>query len=102
MVGEALKPFRDDVIVATRFGFRVNAVDLRYRQRVDPAVPIEDVAGTVKDLIREVLPACEELGIGFVPYTPLGRGYLTATIAETTGATPCQRTIAWLLAQNPR
>jgi aryl-alcohol dehydrogenase-like predicted oxidoreductase len=105
---------------------RVDTIDLFYQHRVDPAVPIEDVAGTVKDLItegkvkrfglsepsaetirrahavqpvtaiqneyslwwrrpeEEVLPACEELGIGFVPYSPLGRGFLTGSIDETT------------------
>jgi aryl-alcohol dehydrogenase-like predicted oxidoreductase len=105
---------------------RVDTIDLFYQQRVDPAVPIEDVAGTVKDLItegkvkrfglsepsaetirrahavqpvtaiqneyslwwrrpeEEVLPACEELGIGFVPYSALGRGFLTGSIDETT------------------
>jgi aryl-alcohol dehydrogenase-like predicted oxidoreductase len=105
---------------------RVEAIDLFYQHRVDPEVPIEDVAGAVKDLIQagqvrhfglseagaetirrahavqpvtavqseyslwwrtvedEVLPACEELGIGFVPYSPLGRGYLTGTLDENT------------------
>jgi aryl-alcohol dehydrogenase-like predicted oxidoreductase len=105
---------------------RVNAIDLFYQHRVDPGVPIEDVAGAVKDLIAqgkvkhfglseagastirrahavqsvaavqseyslwwrqveaEVLPACEDLGIGFVPYSPLGRGFLTGKIDETT------------------
>lgn len=158
LVGEALEPFRGQVVIATKFGFkhdpekgpgpavgldsrpehirrvaeaslkrlRVEAIDLLYQHRVDPAVPIEDVAGTVKDLIREgkvrhfglseagvetirrahtvqpvtaiqseyslwwrtpeedVLPACEELGIGFVPFSPLGRGFLTGKIDETT------------------
>jgi aryl-alcohol dehydrogenase-like predicted oxidoreductase len=158
LVGEALEPFRGQVIIATKFGFkhdgdkgpaplvgldsrpeqirrvaeaslkrlRVDAIDLFYQHRVDPDVPIEDVAGTVKDLIQEgkvkhfglseaaaetirrahavqpvtavqseysmwwrdveaeVLPACEELGIGFVPYSPLGRGYLTGKIDENT------------------
>ena len=153
LVGEALAPFRDRVVIATKFGFkdgvsrsgldsrpeRIRAVaeaslerlktdriDLFYQHRVDPNVPIEDVAGTVKELIREgrvrhfglseagvqtirrahavqpvaalqseysmwwrepereVLPTLEELGIGFVPFSPLGRGFLTGTIDETT------------------
>ena len=155
IVGEALEPFRGQVVIATKFGFevgradgqqilnsrpdhikqvtegslkrlRVDAIDLYYQHRVDPGVPIEDVAGAVKDLIREgkvrhfglseagvatirrahavqpvtavqseyslwwrepeaeVLPACEELGIGFVPFSPLGRGFLTGTIDGTT------------------
>ena len=156
LVGEALAPFRGEVVIATKFGFkhdpdkgpipsvgldsrpeqikrvadeslkrlRVEVIDLFYQHRVDPNVPIEDVAGAVKDLIQEgkvkhfglseagaetirrahavlpvtavqseyslwwrtveeeVLPACEELGIGFVPYSPLGRGYLTGKIDE--------------------
>jgi aryl-alcohol dehydrogenase-like predicted oxidoreductase len=154
LVGEALEPFRESVVIATKFGFdlgpggsdglnsrperirqvaeaslkrlRVDAIDLFYQHRVDPTVPIEDVAGAVRDLIVEgkvkhfglsepgaetirrahavqpvaavqseyslwwrlpeddVLPACEEVGIGFVPYSPLGRGFLTGTIDETT------------------
>jgi aryl-alcohol dehydrogenase-like predicted oxidoreductase len=156
LVGEAVAPFREQVVVATKFGFRldpdtgkqagldsrpehikevaeaslkrlrVNAIDLLYQHRVDPDVPIEDVAGAVKDLIREgkvkhfglseagaktirrahvvqpvaavqseyslwtkgpeaeVLPALEELGIGFVPYSPLGKGFLTGKMDETT------------------
>ena len=153
LVGEALEPFRGQVVIATKFGFnlspgrhglnsrpehikrvadaslhrlRVEAIDLFYQHRVDPDVPIEDVAGAVKDLIQEgkvkhfglseagaetirrahrvqpvaavqseyslwwrtvedeVLPACEELGIGFVPYSPLGRGYLTGKLDENT------------------
>jgi aryl-alcohol dehydrogenase-like predicted oxidoreductase len=154
LVGEALQPFRKGVVIATKFGFdlgpggsgglnsrperirqvaedslkrlRVEAIDLFYQHRVDPDVPIEDVAGTVKNLITagkvkhfglsepgaetirrahavqpiaavqseyslwwrlpeaDVLPACEELGIGFVPYSPLGRGFLTGKIDETT------------------
>jgi len=157
LVGEALEPFRKDVVIATKFGhdlggagsrgsdgldsrperirqaadgslkrLRLEAVDLFYQHRVDPHVPIEDVAGAVKDLIAEgkvkhfglseagastirrahavqpvaaiqseyslwwrqpeteVLPACEELGIGFVPFSPLGRGFLTGKIDETT------------------
>jgi aryl-alcohol dehydrogenase-like predicted oxidoreductase len=153
LVGEALAPFRDHVVIATKFGFsdgdstagldsrperirqvaeaslkrlRTDRIDLFYQHRVDPDVPIEDVAGTVKDLIREgkvkhfgmseagvpsirrasavqsvtalqseyslwwrepereVLPACEELGIGFVPFSPLGKGFLTGAIKEDT------------------
>ncbi|HEV2175069.1 MAG TPA: aldo/keto reductase [Nitrospira sp.] len=151
LVGEALSPFRGRVVIATKFGFQLNAdgspgwtglnsrperikqvaeeslkrlkveaIDLFYQHRVDPNVPIEDVAGAVKELIKEgkvkhfglseapaetirrahavqseyslwwrtpeedVLPTCEELGIGFVPYSPLGRGYLTGTIDENT------------------
>ena len=151
LVGDALAPFRKEVVVATKFGFdlgsggldsrpehirlsvegslkrlRVEAIDLYYQHRVDPNVPIEDVAGAVRDLIAagkvkhfglsepgaetirrahavqpvaavqseyslwwrapeaDVLPACEALGIGFVPYSPLGRGYLTGKIDETT------------------
>ena len=154
LVGEALAPFRDRVVIATKFGFtfepdgtrglssqpahirevaeaslkrlKVDAIDLLYQHRVDPNVPIEDVAGTVKDLIREgkvkhfglseagvqtirrahavqpvaalqseyslwwrapetdVLPTLEELGIGFVPFSPLGKGFLTGKIDEKT------------------
>jgi aryl-alcohol dehydrogenase-like predicted oxidoreductase len=155
LVGEALAPFRGQVVIATKFGFRfdasggqsgldsrpvhirevaeaslkrlkVDAIDLFYQHRVDPDVPIEDVAGAVKDLIREgkvkhfglseagvqtirrahavqavtalqseyslwwrkpeqeVLPALEELGIGLVPFSPLGKGFLTGKIDETT------------------
>jgi aryl-alcohol dehydrogenase-like predicted oxidoreductase len=156
LVGEALAPFQGKVAIATKFGFkldpktgkqagldcrpahikevaeaslkrlRVDAIDLFYQHRVDPEVPIEDVAGAVKDLIqqgkvkhfglseagvktirrahavqavtalqseyslfwrepeKEVLPALEELGIGFVPYSPLGRGFLTGKIDENT------------------
>src|SRR2546425_1693626 len=157
LVGEALSPFHGQVVIATKFGFkldpsggpkwvgldsrpqhikqvaeaslkrlRVDAIDLFYQHRVDPDVPIEDVAGAVKDLIREgkvrhfglseagaqtirrahavqpvtavqseyslwwrkpeeeVLPTLEELGIGFVPYSPLGRGFLTGKINEDT------------------
>jgi aryl-alcohol dehydrogenase-like predicted oxidoreductase len=156
LVGEALAPFRGQVLIATKFGFkldpntgkmvgldsrpehikevaeaslrrlRVDAIDLFYQHRVDPDVPIEDVAGAVRDLIREgkvkhfglseagaqtirrahavqpvtavqseyslwwrkpeedVLPALEELGIGFVPFSPLGKGFLTGKIDETT------------------
>jgi aryl-alcohol dehydrogenase-like predicted oxidoreductase len=157
LVGEALAPFRGQVVIATKFGFapdpkggsrwsvldsrpqhirevveaslkrlRVDAIDLLYQHRVDPEVPIEDVAGAVRDLIRggkvryfglsepgaqtirrahavqpvtavqseyslwwrrpeeEVLPTLEELGIGFVPFSPLGKGFLTGKIDETT------------------
>jgi aryl-alcohol dehydrogenase-like predicted oxidoreductase len=153
LVGEALAPVRDKVVIATKFGFldgdstrgqdsrperirevadaslkrlRTDRIDLFYQHRVDPSVPIEDVAGTVKDLIRqgkvkhfglseagaqtirrahavqpvaalqseyslwwreperEILPVLEELGIGFVPFSPLGKGFLTGTISETT------------------
>jgi aryl-alcohol dehydrogenase-like predicted oxidoreductase len=153
MVGEALAPFRDQVVIATKFGFKdgdskagmdsrperirqvaeaslkrlkTDRIDLFYQHRVDPNVPMEDVAATVKDLIQqgkvkhfglseagvpsirrahavqpvaalqseyslwwrqpeaEVLPACEELGIGFVPFSPLGKGFLTGKIDENT------------------
>jgi aryl-alcohol dehydrogenase-like predicted oxidoreductase len=152
LVGEALAPFRGDVAIATKFGFRldgeggldsrpehvrevadaslrrlgVDAIDLFYQHRVDPDVPIEDVAGAVKELIeagkvrhfglseagaatirrahavqpvaalqseyslwwrepeQSVLPTLAELGIGFVPFSPLGRGFLTGTITEST------------------
>jgi aryl-alcohol dehydrogenase-like predicted oxidoreductase len=157
LVGEALYPLRDRVVIATKFGFeldpkggpnpigvnskpdhikraadaslkrlKVDAIDLFYQHRVDPQVPIEDVAGTVRDLIKagkvkhfglseanaqtirrshavqpvtaveteyslwtrdpeaEVLPTVEELGIGFVPYSPLGRGFLTGAIKADT------------------
>lgn len=151
VVGEALEPFRDQVVIATKFGFtfgadnkqqilnsrpehirkvvdqslkrlRTDVIDLYYQHRVDPAVPIEDVAGTIKDLIKqgkvkhfglseagcetimranavqpvtaleseyslwwrepekEILPLVEKLGIGFVPFSPLGKGFLTGTI----------------------
>ncbi|MDR3374243.1 MAG: aldo/keto reductase [Ancalomicrobiaceae bacterium] len=153
VVGEALQPVRDRVVIATKFGFKdavptagvdsrpshiravaeaslkrlkTDRIDLFYQHRVDPAVPIEDVAGTVKQLITEgkvkhfglseagvetirrahavqpvaalqseyslwwrdveaeILPALEELGIGFVPFSPLGRGFLTGAISTTT------------------
>jgi aryl-alcohol dehydrogenase-like predicted oxidoreductase len=156
LVGEALAPVRDQVVIATKFGFdiapdgtrrggtnsrpehikevadaalrrlKTNAIDLFYQHRVDPAVPIEDVAGAVKELIQQgkvkhfgmseasattirrahavqpvaavqseyslwwreseqsVLPACDELGIGFVPFSPLGAGFLTGKIDENT------------------
>jgi aryl-alcohol dehydrogenase-like predicted oxidoreductase len=152
LIGEALAPNRDQVVIATKFGFdidpktrerrglnsrpehikqvteaslrrlRTDRIDLLYQHRVDPEVPIEEVAGAVRDLIAqgkvthfglseaaadtirrahavqpvaavqseyslwardpepEVLPACEELGIGFVPWSPLGQGFLTGTI----------------------
>ena len=153
--GEALAPFRDQVVIATKFGFditpagqirglnsrpehikqvveaslrrlKTDRIDLLYQHRVDPQVPIEDVAGAVQDLIRagkilhfglseaggatirrahavqpltavqneysvwtrdpehEVLPTCEELGIGFVPWSPLGMGYLTGQVTPAT------------------
>jgi aryl-alcohol dehydrogenase-like predicted oxidoreductase len=151
LVGEALAPVRSQVVIATKFGFKlgttgvdsrpehirevaeaslerleVETIDLLYQHRVDPNVPIEDVAGAVKDLIREgkvrhfgmseagvktirrahavqpvaalqseyslwwrkpeeeLLPALEELGIGFVPFSPLGKGFLTGKIDEKT------------------
>jgi aryl-alcohol dehydrogenase-like predicted oxidoreductase len=153
LVGEALAPFRDQVVIATKFGFKegvpqkgldsrparmravaeaslkrlgTDRIDLFYQHRPDPEVPIEDVAGTVKDLIREgkvahfglseagvetirrahavqpvtalqseyslwcrepereIFPVLEELRIGFVPFSPLGRGFLTGAIDETT------------------
>ena len=152
LVGEALAPFRDRVVIATKFGFtfgeprgldsrpahirdvaeaslkrlKVDTIDLLYQHRVDPNVPIEDVAGAVKDLIQEgkvrhfglseagaqtvrrahavqpvtalqseyslwtrqpeaeILPTLEELGIGFVPFSPLGKGFLTGQITEQT------------------
>ena len=155
LVGEALQPFKGRVKIATKFGFRIDserkqtgldsrptrirevaeaslkrlrieAIDLFYQHRVDPEVPIEDVAGAVKDLIaegkvrhfglseasapivrrahvvqpvtalqseyslwwrepeNEILPTLEDLGIGFVPFSPLGRGFLTGKISEST------------------
>jgi aryl-alcohol dehydrogenase-like predicted oxidoreductase len=153
VVGEALEPFRDDVVIATKFGFtdgvpangldsrperirqvadealkrlRTDRIDLFYQHRVDPKVPIEDVAGAVKDLIQagkvkhfglseagadsirrahavqpvaalqseysmfwrepeaEILPLLEELGIGFVPFAPLGKGFLTGKLDQNT------------------
>ena len=153
LLGEALEPFRKDVVIATKFGFkegktalgtdsrpenirsmteaalkrlRTDVIDLLYQHRVDPNVPIEDVAGTVKDLIKEgkvkhfglseagaetirkahavqpvtalqseyslwwrepekeIIPTLEELGIGFVPFSPLGKGFLTGKIDEKT------------------
>ena len=158
VVGEALEPVRDQVSIATKFGWniednkmaglnsrpsqiravadaslkrlRTDRIDLFYQHRVDPDVPIEDVAGTVKDLIREgkvkhfglseagaqtirrahavqpvaalqseyslwwrepereILPTLEELGIGFVPFSPLGKGFLTGTIDDKTTFEP--------------
>jgi aryl-alcohol dehydrogenase-like predicted oxidoreductase len=153
LVGEALAPVRDKVVIATKFGFKngipsqgldstperirtvaegalkrlnTDAIDLFYQHRVDPNVPIEEVAGTVRDLIREgkvrhlgmseagaenirrahavqpvtalqseyslwwrepekeILPTLEELGIGFVPFSPLGKGFLTGAISDKT------------------
>ncbi|HUS05117.1 MAG TPA: aldo/keto reductase [Bryobacteraceae bacterium] len=153
LVGEALSPFREQAVIATKFGFeegdshkglnsrperiravaeaslkrlRTDVIDLFYQHRVDPNVPVEDVAGAVKELIQEgkvkhfglseagvetirrahavqpvaalqseyslwwrepeqaILPALAELGIGFVPFSPLGKGYLTGTITEKT------------------
>ncbi len=154
LVGEALQPYLDKVVIATKFGFdiqdgkmigtnskpgqikkavegslkrlRTDVIDLLYQHRVDPNVPIEDVAGTVKDLIKEgkvkyfglseagiqtirkahavqpvtalqseyslwwrepeqeIIPTLEELGIGFVPFSPLGKGFLTGRIDEST------------------
>jgi aryl-alcohol dehydrogenase-like predicted oxidoreductase len=154
LVGEALAPFRDEVVIATKFGFKIvdgkqagldsrpehikevaeaslkrlrtDVIDLFYQHRVDPEVPIEDVAGAVKDLIQQgkvkhfglseagvktirrahavqpvtalqseyslwwrepeaqVIPTLEELGIGFVPFSPLGKGFLTGKISEDT------------------
>ncbi len=194
LVGEALAPVRAQVVIATKFGvgrdaggqqvqdsrperikqsvegslkrLRTDVIDLYYQHRVDPNVPIEDVAGTVQELIRqgkvkhfgmseagvqtirrahavqpvtavqseyslwwrrpeeELLPTLEELGIGFVPFSPLGKGFLTGTIDDKTTfvssdfrnivprfilrtiakrkqATPAQIALAWLLAQKP-
>lgn len=153
ILGEALVPFRNEVVIATKFGFKegrpdlgmdsrpssikavaeaalkrlkTDYIDLFYQHRVDPAVPIEDVAGTIQDLIKEgkikhwglseagaqtirkahaiqpvaalqseyslwwrepeheILPTLQELGIGFVPFSPLGKGFLTGSITENT------------------
>ena len=153
LVGKALKPYRDKVVIATKFGFQngdsslgvdstpkrirqvaeaslknlqTDIIDLFYQHRVDPKVPMEDVAGTIKDLIKEgkvkhfgmseagvtsirkahavqpvavlqseyslwwrepeneIIPTLEELGIGFVPFSPLGKGFLTGAINENT------------------
>ncbi len=164
LVGEALAPFRERVVIATKFGFGINpdgtrygvdsrpehirqvAIDVLYQHRVDPNVPIEDVANTVKELIQQgkvkhfglseasaqtirrahavqpvaavqseyslwtrdvehngVLPACEELGIGFVPFSPLGAGFLTGTIdTSTTFSGTDFRTISPRFAPNAR
>src|SRR6187549_1517726 len=158
VVGEALEPVRDQAVIATKFGFKIedgklaglnshpsqiravadaslkrlrtDRIDLFYQHRVDPNIPIEDVAGAVKDLIREgkvkhfglseagaqtirrahavqrvaalqseyslwwrepereILPTLEELGIGFVPFSPLGKGFLTGTIDDKTTFEP--------------
>lgn len=158
LVGEALEPVRDDVVIATKFGWRIeggsmvapdsrpeqirrvadeslrrlrtDVIDLFYQHRVDPQVPIEDVAGTVGELVRagkvrhlglseagaatirrahavhpvtavqseyslwtrdpepEVLPTLAELGIGFVPFSPLGKGFLTGTVDQATTFAP--------------
>ena len=161
LVGKALAPMRDQVVIATKFGFQIDSgkdphpvglnsrpeyikesvegslkrlkidtIDLLYQHRVDPNVPIEDVAGTVKDLIQqgkvrhfglseagaqtirrahavqpvtaiqseyslwwkrpeeEIIPTLEELGIGFVPFSPLGKGFLTGAITENTQFDP--------------
>jgi aryl-alcohol dehydrogenase-like predicted oxidoreductase len=160
LVGEALAPFKGDVVIATKFGWdidpaerkangvtsrpdvirsvvegslqrlRVDSLDLYYQHRVDPQVPIEDVAGAVKELIEagkvkhfglseaaagtirrahavqpvtavqseyslwwrrpedEVLPVCDELGIGFVPFSPLGKGFLTGAVTASTEFDP--------------
>ena len=159
LVGEAVAPFRDQVVIATKFGFifndkggqsgtdsrpehvkkvadaslkrlKIECIDLFYQHRVDPNVPIEEVAGAVKDLIQqgkvrhfglseagmqtlrrahavqpvtalqseyslwwkrpeeEALPTCEELGVGFVPFSPLGKGFLTGKITEETKFDP--------------
>ena len=174
LVGKALAPFRDRVVIATKFGFkfdgakqsgldsrpshirevaeaslrrlRTEAIDLFYQHRVDPDVPIEDVAGAVKDLIREgkvrhfglseagvqtirrahavqpvaavqseyslwwrkpeeeVLPALEELGIGFVPFSPLGKGFLTGKIDERTtfDSSDFRNIVPRFTAENPK
>ena len=178
LVGEALAPFRKQVVIATKFGFelssgnfrpgaapinsrpehikqavegslkrlKVDVIDLLYQHRVDPNVPIEDVAGAVKELIQqgkvkhfglseagvqtirrahavqpvtalqneyslwwrkpeqEVIPTLEELGIGLVPYSPLGRGFLTGKIDESTKfeSTDFRSTLASLCAGSPQ
>jgi aryl-alcohol dehydrogenase-like predicted oxidoreductase len=172
LVGEALEPLRDEVVIATKFGWniadgkmmgtdsrpeqirrvadaslkrlRTDVIDLFYQHRVDPHVPIEDVAGTVAELVQqgkvrhfglseagsetirrahavhpvtalqseyslwtrdpepEVLPTCSELGIGFVPFSPLGKGFLTGTVAPSTefGAGDVRATIPRFTAEN--
>ena len=175
LVGEALAPFRDQVVIATKFGFGfdadgnstgldsrpetirkategslrrlgVDAIDLYYQHRVDPQVPIEEVAGTVRELIEEgkvrhfglseagvrtirrahavqpvaalqseyslwwrepeaeILPALEELGIGFVPFSPLGKGFLTGKIDESTSfdSSDFRNTVPRFSAENRR
>jgi aryl-alcohol dehydrogenase-like predicted oxidoreductase len=126
IVGEAIASFRDKAVITSKFGWDVDRIDLLYQHRVDPQVPIEDVAGAVKDLMAQgkvlhwglsemglntlrrahatlpvtavqseysmlwrgpeesVLPLCEELGIGFVPWSPLGVGFLTGAIDART------------------
>lgn len=172
LVGEALAPVRDQVVIATKFGFRiengasvgldsrperiravataslerlgVETIDLFYQHRVDPQVPIEDVAGTVAELVQEgkvrcfglseagaetirrahsvhpvtavqseyslwtrdpesqVLPTCAALGIGFVPFSPLGKGFLTGTVDASTSfaADDVRTTIPRFMAEN--
>jgi aryl-alcohol dehydrogenase-like predicted oxidoreductase len=171
LLGEALSPFRNEVVIATKFGFKdgktasgldsspknivavteaslkrlkTDHIDLLYQHRVDPNVPIEDVAGTVKDLIQqgkvkhfglseagvstirkahavqpltalqseyslfwrepeqEIIPTLEELGIGFVPFSPLGKGFLTGAINESTkfGDTDFRNTVPRLSEEN--
>jgi aryl-alcohol dehydrogenase-like predicted oxidoreductase len=173
LVGEALQPVRDRVVIATKFGFgfdaegkaqgldsrpehirkttdaslarlRTDVIDLLYQHRVDPKVPIEDVAGTVRELVQEgkvrhfglseagvatirrahavhpvaalqseyslwwrepeeaILPVLEELGIGFVPFSPLGKGFLTGKIDETTtfDSTDFRNTVPRFSAEN--
>ncbi len=175
LLGEALQPVRDRVVIATKFGFafdaegkpqgldsrpehirkttdaslvrlRTDVIDLLYQHRVDPNVPIEDVAGTVRDLIQQgkvrhfglseagvktirrahavqpvtalqseyslfwrepeeaILPLLEELGIGFVPFSPLGKGFLTGKIDETTSfdSTDFRNTVPRFSAENRR
>lgn len=171
LVGEALEPFKNEVVIATKFGFnvggiagglnsrpehirevveaslkrlRVEAIDLLYQHRIDPNVPIEDVAGAVKDLIQagkvkyfgmseagvknirrahavqpvtalqseysmfwrepeaEIMPVLEELGIGFVPFSPLGKGFLTGKIDANTqfGANDFRNSVPRFSAEN--
>src|SRR4051812_7801221 len=172
LVGEALAPVRDRVVIATKFGFKIEGgkqagldsrpehirevveaslkrlktdrIDLLYQHRVDPAVPIEDVAGAVRELIRQgkvrhfglseagvqvirrahavqpvaalqsecslwwrepegqILPTLEELGIGFVPFSPLGKGYLTGKIDQSTSfdSTDFRNTVPRFSAEN--
>ena len=170
LVGRALAPFRHEVVIATKFGFgtsgisaldsrpehikqvaeaslrrlKTEVIDLFYQHRVDPNIPVEEVAGTVRDLIKEgkvkhfglseagvqvirrahavqpvaalqseyslwwrepeaeILPVLEELGIGFVPYSPLGKGFLTGKMDENTtfGKTDFRNTVPRLSAEN--